>query len=121
MRKLVLIAAFAFGTLTAVQAQTVDQQEAQKDKQIAMNKQEAQEAPVAVQPVQDGFSEIQTAELPSAVNDAVATDFEGATVAKAYKNEKGAYKLSLVTADKQTKTVYANANGEWIKPKKGGA
>ena len=107
MKKLIFTAALAIGSLTAINAQ---------DKAIAqVSSDEAAisaEAPEAV--VQD-YKEIKVTELPKPVLEAVAKEFEGATVSKAYKNEKGEYKLVLATADKAKQTVYANSKGEWIK------
>ena len=64
------------------------------------------------------YKEITTDKLPAPVTKAVETDFAGATVSKAYINEKKEYKLVLETeAGAEPQTVYANAQGEWIEPK----
>lgn len=63
------------------------------------------------------FQEITTDKLPAAVTKAVEQDYAGATVSKAYINEKNEFKLVLETeAGAEPMTVYADANGEWIKP-----
>tara|TARA_R100000306_G_scaffold14034_1_gene16737 strand:- start:18037 stop:18366 length:330 start_codon:yes stop_codon:yes gene_type:complete len=107
MKKLIFTAVLALGSLTAINAQ---------DKAIAqVSTDEATvsaEAPTVA--VQD-YKEIKATELPKPVLEAVAKEFEGATVSKAYKNEKGEYKIVLATADKAEQTVYANSKGEWIK------
>ncbi|OAD90708.1 hypothetical protein A7A78_05135 [Aequorivita soesokkakensis] len=72
------------------------------------------ETAVIAAPVQD-FKEVKASEVPQTVKDAVAKDFSGATISKAYVNANGEYKLDLATADKKAATVYANAKGEWIK------
>ncbi|WP_310991431.1 hypothetical protein [Aequorivita marina] len=115
MKKLILSTAIVLGGLTAVTAQT--------DKEaIAMNEQTETAAEVqaetklevASEAVQD-YKEVKSAELPKAVRDAVAKDFPGASIAKAYVNAQGDYKIDLATADAKQATVYANAKGEWIK------
>lgn len=67
-----------------------------------------------IEAVQDNFKEISTSDLPAAVTEAVSTDFSGATIAKAYVNQASEYKL-ILSVDGDSKTVYANATGEWIK------
>ncbi|MGO1585485.1 hypothetical protein [Mesonia sp.] len=66
--------------------------------------------------VQDGFQEIEANKLPDAVKKAIVKDFRGADVEKAYINKKREFKLVLKAEGAEAKTVYANADGEWIKP-----
>ena len=66
--------------------------------------------------VQDGFQEIEANKLPDAVKKAIIKDFRGADVEKAYINKKREFKLVLKAEGAEAKTVYANADGEWIKP-----
>lgn len=120
MKKLILSTAIVLGGLTAVTAQS--------DKEVtAMNEQKsaalthveekveaAQDLKLSANAVQD-FKEVKASELPEAVQNAVANDFDGATISKAYVNAKGDYKIELTTADAKKATVYANAKGEWIK------
>ncbi len=113
MKKLFLSTAIVLGGLATVTAQS--------DKEaIAMNNQEQTavetqvESTLDVVPTQD-YIEVKTSELPQSVKDAVAKDFNGATISKAYVNAKSEYKIELTTADKKTATAYANAKGEWIK------
>tara|TARA_A100000171_G_C2140637_1_gene156080 strand:+ start:9982 stop:10368 length:387 start_codon:yes stop_codon:yes gene_type:complete len=123
MKKVLLTAVFALGTLTAIQAQekgvevqdptnAVQEETAQEDAKLVA-KAEAQPA---------AFKEIKVTELPAPVAKALAADFNGATVQKAYVNEKNEYKLVLQTAAKDkkaaTKTVFASKEGEWIKKPK---
>lgn len=63
--------------------------------------------------VQD-FKEIKAEELPDAVKSALKTSYPDATLAKAYVNESKEYKLDITVGD-QKATVYADANGNWIK------
>ena len=84
----------------------------------------AQEADMAVTETIDATEEIvevgtyepiEISALPESVTDAVSTDFAGATLAEAYKDEEDNYKLVL-TVGEESKTVYTNATGEWIEP-----
>ena len=59
------------------------------------------------------YEPIEISALPEAVSTAVATDFAGAVVAEAYKDESDNYKVVLSVGE-ESKTVYANAAGEWI-------
>lgn len=120
MKKLILSAAIVLGGLTAATAQTEKETTAMNEqKQTAVEAQvenridAAQDATVAP-PVQE-YKEVKAADVPQTVQDAVAKDFSGATISKAYVNANGEYKLDLATADKKAATVYANAKGQWIK------
>ena len=108
MKRILLTAAIAIGTLTAMNAQETET----KTGTMAMNKTELK-APVTVQ---DNYSAVKMDKIPQAIKDALATDFKEATLTKAYANEDGKYKLVLMTAEKAKKTVYANSEGEWLKP-----
>ncbi len=125
MKKLLLTAVFALGTLTAIQAQEKEVEVEVQDPTNAVQEETTQEnakllAKADVQPV--AFKEIKVTELPAAVNEAVAKDFEGAVVQKAYVNEKQEFKLVLATdvkdAKAATKTVFASKDGLWIKQPK---
>ncbi|MCT8339541.1 hypothetical protein MG296_05715 [Flavobacteriaceae bacterium TK19130] len=110
MKKLIFASALVVGSLTAVNAQD-------KIAQATSQEQEAETVDQAITELQDiqDFKEIKASELPQPVLESVGKDFEGATVSKAYKNEKGEYKLVLATEKMGEKTVYANAKGEWLK------
>ncbi len=130
MKKLILSTAIVLGGLTAATAQDKEPTAMNEQKQTAVEAQvesrieAAQDAETAdvidaetaviAAPVQD-FKEVKASEVPQTVKDAVAKDFSGATISKAYVNANGEYKLDLATADKKAATVYANAKGEWIK------
>lgn len=64
--------------------------------------------------VQDDFTEIKTEEVPDAVRTAIKTAYPDATLDKAYVNTLKEYKLEITVRD-QKATVYADANGNWIK------
>ncbi|SRX52317.1 hypothetical protein [Aequorivita sp. CIP111184] len=123
MKKLILSTAILLGGLTAATAQTEkeptamnEQKQTAVETQVETRIEAAQDAEtVAIAaPIQD-YKEVKTSEVPQTVQDAVAKDFSGATISKAYVNANGEYKIQLATADKKAATVYANAKGEWIK------
>ena len=125
MKKLLLTAVFALGTLTAIQAQEKEVEVEVQDPTNAVQEETVQEdakllAKAEAQPV--AFKEIKVTELPAPVTKALAKDFNGSTVQKAFVNEKNEYKLVLQTAAKDkkvaTKTVFASKEGEWIKKPK---
>ncbi len=60
------------------------------------------------------FSEINVSDLPEAVTKAVAKDYSGATIDKAYVNGSSQYKLEISMEDGTALTLYADANGNWI-------
>lgn len=62
---------------------------------------------------QEEFKEIKAEKLPQAVKDALAKDFQTATLNKAYVNDKQEYKLEI-TLDGAASTVYADKEGNWI-------
>ncbi|MEO8773758.1 MAG: hypothetical protein ABI263_02100 [Gelidibacter sp.] len=63
--------------------------------------------------VQQEYKEIKAEALPQAVRDALAADFQTATLDKAYVNEEQVYKLEI-TVDGEESTVYADKDGNWI-------
>ena len=62
----------------------------------------------------DEFTEVAVDKLPEAVTNAVKTDFETATISKAYVNPSEQYKLELTTNDASS-TVYVDKDGNWVK------
>ncbi|QLE01389.1 hypothetical protein HX109_07360 [Galbibacter sp. BG1] len=97
MKKLVLASVLALGSLTAFAATPV----------VLENNNET------VNTIQEEYQEIDVAEVPQAVTDALAADFPGAEISKAYKNEASEYKLDVMVGE-ETTTLYANENGDWI-------
>lgn len=63
--------------------------------------------------VQEEYKEISADDLPQAVKDALATDFETAILDKAYINDKQEYKLDITMNDVSS-SVYADKDGNWI-------
>ena len=125
MKKLLLTAVVALGTLTAMQAQDTEVQNPTTVQEETVKEEPVQEdskmlAKADVEPVT--FKEINVTELPAAVSKALAKDFKDATVEKAFVNDKAEYKLVLQTAATDikisTKTVFATKDGTWIKKPK---
>lgn len=66
---------------------------------------------------QDGFEKIEVQELPQAVQDALATQYEGATTDEAWvKEEDGSKKYKLqISQNGQATEIYADEEGKWLK------
>ena len=67
--------------------------------------------------VGDEFEKIELTELPAAVTTAITTDFAEATTQEAwFKEEEGkaVYKIQISAAGEE-QTLYADAEGNWIK------
>jgi|TARA_R110002020_G_scaffold103640_2_gene242755 CRP-like cAMP-binding protein len=97
MRKIILVLIFSIGMISTYAVPTINA-EANFTSQQELQK----------------YAEVKVSELPQHVKDAVAKDFEGATINKAYKSEKGEFKLVISTADGESQTLHANSKGEWI-------
>ncbi|MGO3181469.1 MAG: hypothetical protein ACTIJ9_01420 [Aequorivita sp.] len=117
MKKLILSAAVVLGGLTAVTAQTSKEAMALNTPQtVAETQVESQPNTVNENedtPVQD-YKEVKASEVPQPVLEALAQNYSGATISKAYINAQGEYKLELATVDNDSKTVYINGNGEEV-------
>ena len=129
MKKLILSTAIVLGGLTAATAQDKEPTAMNEQKQTAVEAQvesrieaaqdadaavatDVAEAEIAATDVAQDYKEVKASEVPKTVQDAVAKDFSGATISKAYVNAQGDYKIELATADAKKATVYANAKGE---------
>lgn len=64
--------------------------------------------------IQDEYTEIKLEEVPAAVTDALKKAYPDAVLSKAYKNTASQYKLDVTVGDK-VGSLYANADGSWIK------
>jgi hypothetical protein len=64
--------------------------------------------------VQEEYAEITSDKLPEAVLSAIKNSYPDATITKAYVNEKKEFKIEISVGD-QKATVFADANGNWIK------
>ena len=100
MKKLILSAAIILGSLTTISAQEATQTATAATEQAA--------------PATDGFTEIKTSDLPSAVTDALKKVYPDAVLSKAYVNDKKEYKLEISVKD-QAATVYTDVDGNWLK------
>lgn len=56
------------------------------------------------------YVEIELEDVPDEINDAVAKNYEGAEVQKAYVNDEGVYKLDI-EVEEEEQTVYFNEDG----------
>lgn len=97
MKKIVLSAAIVLGSLSAFAVTGTELNVNNKLEQV----------------VQDEFAEIEVAKLPQAVSEAVQKDYAGATIDKAYVNDKEEYKLEI-SKDGASQTLYADKEGNWI-------
>jgi len=64
--------------------------------------------------IQDEYTEIKGEEVPAAITAALKKAYPDAVLSKAYKNAKSEYKLDVTVGDK-VGSLYANADGSWIK------
>jgi hypothetical protein len=64
--------------------------------------------------IQDEYTEIKVEEVPSAVTSALKKAYPDAVLSKAYKNTASQYKLEVTVGDK-VGSLYANADGSWVK------
>ncbi|SDK87773.1 hypothetical protein SAMN04488034_101739 [Salinimicrobium catena] len=77
------------------------------------------EAEVAVEQTEQKaeWRQVEVAELPAEVQQAVERDFAGAVIAEAHVKEKEGeqkFKLVVQTAEGEQKELYADAQGNWI-------
>ncbi|MDW8851270.1 hypothetical protein SD960_14285 [Flavobacterium sp. MMLR14_040] len=64
--------------------------------------------------IQDDYAEIKLEEVPAPITEALKKAYPDAVLSKAYKNTKSEYKLDVTVGDK-VGSLYANADGSWIK------
>jgi hypothetical protein len=64
--------------------------------------------------VVEEYTEIKLEEVPAPINEALKKAYPEAVINKAYKNEKAEYKIEITVGDK-VGSLYANADGSWIK------
>ncbi len=99
MKKLFITAVFALGSLTAF---------AQEEQ--ATDAQEAATETVA----QDSFAEITLEEVPEAVTTMIETNYPGATINKAHKNEENQYKLEVSLEDGTSGALIVDEEGNSV-------
>ena len=112
-------AAFLFATQVTAQEKSDMAVESNTEVKAPVETESQVEATVEAEAQdQKVFQPIETSELPDAVQEAVAVDFEGSAISEAYLNaDKKIFKLVLQAEGTEDKTVFANAEGEWVKPK----
>lgn len=96
MKKIVLVAALALGSLTAFATVPAT---ANNDIKIVV--------------MQDDYKEIAVGEVPTAIQEALRADYPEATISKAYINEEKTYKIEVAMGE-QNGILYADENGKWI-------
>ncbi|MBF4517335.1 hypothetical protein IRZ71_13305 [Flavobacterium sp. ANB] len=64
--------------------------------------------------IQDEYTEIKLEEVPAPITAALKKAYPDAVLSKAYKNANSQYKLDVTVGDK-VGSLYANADGSWIK------
>lgn len=105
MKKLMIVPAVALGLIFST-ATTAQETKIVEKETAVVTQQEMK---------QKEYKKIETTKLPEAVQTAVSRDFRGATINEAHVADDKTYKL-VVTVDNQKRTLYADENGNWIKP-----
>lgn len=100
MKKLFITSVFALGSLTAFA----------QEEQAA----EAQAAAATEAVAQDSFSEIALEEVPEAITTMIATNYPGATIDKAHKNEENQYKIEVSLEDGTSGALLLDEEGKAI-------
>ncbi|CAM4239468.1 hypothetical protein ACU8V7_09450 [Zobellia nedashkovskayae] len=101
MKKLFITSVFALGSLTAFA------QEEQATEAV-------ETATEAVAQEQDAFAEVALEEVPEAVTAMVATNYPGATINAAHKNEANQYKLEVSLEDGTSGALIVDEEGNAI-------
>ncbi|WP_405412359.1 hypothetical protein [Maribacter sp. Asnod1-A12] len=60
------------------------------------------------------YTEIAASDLPAPIVNALATDYAGAMLNKAYVDDDNNYKLEISSQDGASAVVYADAEGNWL-------
>ncbi|MUH34214.1 hypothetical protein D9O36_00010 [Zobellia amurskyensis] len=100
MKKLFITSVFALGSLTAF---------AQEEQAT-----EAVDAAATEAVAQDAFAEVALEEVPEAVTAMVETNYPGATINKASKNEANQYKLEVSLEDGTSGALILDEEGNAI-------
>lgn len=102
MKKILFVAALALGSMTAIA------QETEAPQNDATQETSAQET------TQEGFTAIESSELPEAITSAVSQNYPTATIDQASVNESEQYKLEVSLEDGTKGVLYADKDGNWI-------
>ena len=128
MKKLFITAVFALGSLTAfAQEETATEVEETATEAATETQDAAQDAATEAQDAaaegaeaageavaQDDFSEIAIEEVPEAVTSMIETNYPGATVNKAHKNEAGHYKVEVSLEDGTSGALIVDEEGNAV-------
>ena len=60
------------------------------------------------------YTEVAASDLPTPIVNALATDYEGAMLSKAYVDDENNYKLEITSQDGASSVLYADAEGNWL-------
>jgi len=110
MKKMILSVVAASAMLFS--AQTMTAQETNAEAEVTVEQAAEQ---------QSDWRQVEFAELPAEVQQAVERDFAGAVIAEAHVKEKEGeqkFKLVIQTAEGEQQELYADAQGNWIEKKK---
>lgn len=115
MKKLILSAAIILGSFSAFAQQSTPQKTEEKAQTTETVKTaETTETAKAVETVKGAYTEIKLEELPEAVKSALTKAYPTAILNKALINDKKEYELQVKVGEK-VGSLYADANGAWIK------
>ncbi len=117
MKKVFITAVFALGSLTAFaqEEQAAEAQDAATEVQDEATDAAAEGQEAATEAVaQDDFSEIAVEEVPEAVTSMIETNYPGATVDAAAKNEAGHYKVEVSLEDGTSGALIVDEEGNAV-------
>ena len=120
MKKLFITAVFALGSLTAFaqEEQATEAQDAATEvqEQATEAQDAAQDAAAEGQEAvaQDGFNDIAVEELPEAITSMIETNYPGATVNGAAKNDEGHYKVEVSLEDGTSGALIVDEEGNAV-------
>ncbi|MGB6151023.1 MAG: hypothetical protein WBG48_03445 [Pricia sp.] len=121
MKKLFITAVFALGSLTAFAQEAEATEEVQETATEVQDEAtdaaaEGQEAAAEGEEAmaQDDFSEIAIEELPKAVTSMIETNYPGATMNGAAKNEAGHYKVEVSLEDGTSGALIVDEEGNAV-------
>ena len=122
MRKMIFTATILLGGITSVAAQTENQPKLQEQPQTTVEAKAESRLIVAnkakastVAKVEQDYKEVKSSDLPDAVKETIAKDFDGTTISKAYVNAQGEYKIELASKNAKKATVHVDSRGKLIK------
>ncbi|MGB7392960.1 MAG: hypothetical protein WA913_01065 [Pricia sp.] len=121
MKKLFITAVFALGSLTAfAQEETTTEMEETATEATTETEDAAQDAAAESQEAateaagQDGFSEVAVEEVPEAVTSMIETNYPGATINAAHKNEMNHYKVEVSLEDGTSGALIVDEEGNAV-------